>query len=197
MPTALATVTDVEDIAGPVPSASHDRIDRLIAKVSAMVRRYTGQTFDAVEGDVVTIRPRNGYLRLPQRPVTAVTSVTIDATALDPAGYAFTVNGNLSLVNPTLWDLATQGSVEWLWPPVPVTVTYDHGYAEPPLDLSMVVAERVATMWRFGVDGTAAEAIDGYSAHYQRPTGGAWTPEHKMVLDSYRRSGAASLRLSQ
>lgn len=206
---ALASVADVEDITGPVPPAAHERIENLILKVSAVVRRYTGQTFDLVEDDVVTVRPRDGLVRLPQQPVIAVTSVTYAGVSLDPSTYEVTANGYLRPLTPPVWsggwanwtdefDRFTLPAYEFLWPPQPMTVTYTHGYAEPPYDLALVVAERVATMYRFGVENTQAEAIDGYSVHYQKPAhSGPWSEEHKMVLDSYRRSGAASLRLVQ
>lgn len=191
---ALATVDDVADVIGPIPEAAATRVSNLLDKVSASVRRYTGQTFDAVTDDVVRVWPRDGYVRLPQRPVTAVSSVVIYGTAMAEGSYEFTANGYLRPLAPLLWDNGWE-CPDWLWPSTPVTVTYDHGGGSPP-DIALVVAQKAGALYRFGVEGTQAEAIDGYSATYRAPgAGAAWTPDQKMILDSYRRSGLASVRL--
>lgn len=194
---ALASVTDVEDVAGAVPASDHDRIDNLILKVSALVRRYTGQTFDLVEDDEVIVYPRDGIARLPQQPVVSITSIEVSGAALVTTSYTFTENGYITPVIPPAWANWVDGCVEWQWPPNPMTVTYTHGFAETPLDVALVVAERVADVYRFGADSVSSESIDGYSASYARASLSApWAPSHKMILDSYRRSGLASLRLS-
>lgn len=219
-PTPLATLADVVDVAGAIPVADQPRITGLITKVSAMVRRYTKHSFQigAVTGAVSTIHPHDGVARLPNWPVRAIGSVVAAGTAVAATNYEFTANGMLKPIQP-VWSynyLASLGATfeldepynptgapvgDWGWPPVPLVVTYDYGYDAVPDDVALVVAEKVATMYLFGALNVQmhSESIDGYSVQdrYQKPlTTGAWTPEHKMVLDTYRRSGLASVRLT-
>lgn len=208
MTLALASIQDVEAVSKPVPAADAARVVRLIEMVSANVRRYTGQSFTEAT-TTESIQPHDGILRLSRRPVTAVSAVTSNGTTLDADAYTFTENGYVRRT----WDGV---SAAWLhsssldaagelgWPPAPMTVTYTAGYpaGSAPADLSMVIAEKVAVKWISGLrvaEGTASESIDGYSQSFANlahiSAGNAWDPEHKEILDSYRRSGFASLRL--
>lgn len=73
---ALADIADFEDRLGrPLAGAEALRAVRLLEDVSASIRRRTGQTFTAGTSTVV-LSAQRGRLSLPQRPVTAVTSVT-------------------------------------------------------------------------------------------------------------------------
>lgn len=208
--TALATLTDVAAVAQAVPTADQSRVTRLIEIVSARVQRYTGQTITAVAGDVVTITPHDGELRLPQRPVTAVASVVIGGTTIDATLYEAKANGVLKRRAPTAAGVDSQFGFlasgwpvngEWPWPPLATTVTYSHGYATVPDDLAGVVAEVVASRWLGGsrrAEGKTGENIDGYGESWATPRAAmesAWEPEHKDILDSYRRAGFASVRI--
>lgn len=220
MAAPLATLTDVEDVAGTVPVADQARITGLIDKVSATVRRYTGHAFQigTVTGQVDTVHPHDGVVRLPNWPVTAVSSIVAAGTAIGAAEFEFTPAGFLRPVLP-LWTynyLASLGAAFELnepwnptgapvgdigWPPVPLVVTYSYGYTTVPPDVALVVAEKVATMYSFGALNVQArsENIDGYSYtdRYQRPipNRSGWSDEHKAVLDTYRRAGFTTLRL--
>ena len=209
---ALASVSDVEAVSKEVPASSTASVIRLIEMVSARVAKYTGQHFDLVVADSVTITPHDGILRLPQRPVTALTSVTVGSSLLSSTLYTWTSSGIIRRTSPTILAPDSQfGALtgawpvdgEWPWPPIATTVVYTHGYANQdyPADIAMVVAEKVAKKWLSGVreaEGTTSESIDGYAAAYQLShvtAGKAWDPEHKEILDAYRRSKLASLRL--
>jgi hypothetical protein len=202
----LATVDDVAAVSRDVPDADQARVTRLIELVSARVQRYTGQTIEAVADDVVTITPHDGDLRLPQRPVTAISSIVVRGDTLDPTLYTFTAGGVVRRTAPGTAGAGAFGissgwpaSGEWPWPPLATIVTYDHGYATIPDDLVSVVAELAAQSWLGGdraAEGKIGESIDGYSESWYRrasPTT-AWDPAHKAILDSYRRAGFASLR---
>lgn len=213
----LASVEDVEAVAKAVPAADVTRVTRLIEMVSGRVASYTGQDFVQVAGDSITIQPHDGLLRLPQRPVTALTSITVGTTLVASTFYSWESNGVLLRSSPFSWapdsqfDLAGWGNAsrwpidgQFPWPPIPTTVVYSHGYAPGtyPDDVAGVVAEKVAVKWLSGqrnADGTQSEAIDGYHQTFQRlahvSAGSAWDPEHKEILDEYRRSKFASLRL--
>jgi hypothetical protein len=192
----LATVADVEAVSKTVPAGDLTRVNRLIAMVSARVVSYTGQRFDEAS-ETITVYPVDGIARLPQRPVTAVASVVKDGTLLDSSLYAWTANGYLRPVQSTdaAWLLET-------WPSCQLVVTYTHGYAagDLPADVSMVVAEIVAERWLAGsqnAEGLVSESIDGYAAAWGSSSSpaSALSPDHKQVLDAYRRSKFASVRL--
>jgi len=205
---SLATIDDVAAVAQPVPDGDAERVERLLELVTAWVQRYTGQTFFAVENDVVTLTPHDGVLRLPQRPVTAVHSVSIGDSLIAPSQYECDVGGNMRRLSPTAAGIDSQFSGlagswpisgEWPWPPHRTTIDHDHGYTDMPGDLVLVVAEVVAERWLAGpriAERKTGESIDGYSLSWAAGNGPTtWSPPHRQILDSYRRSGFASLRL--
>lgn len=120
------------------------------------------QRLIAVEDDEITLpAPYGWWLDLPQRPVTAVTSVELD-------GEALTVSTDYKLVGSRLWR-----SDGWLTvsatEPIEVTVTYDHGY---PDGHQLLQLARAATLSLIkGVygnpEGAVRVAIDDYSAAYE------------------------------
>jgi len=214
---ALATITDVEAVSSPVPTEDQARVNRLIDMVSMSVVRYTGQRFDE-ETETIVLWPHDGVLRLPQWPVTAIASVAMAGATLATTAYTFTVNGYVNRT-PTIsdwstvngWDLSYlldygYGAYGWpgpvVWPYTPFTINYTHGYPDgtSPDDIAMVVAEVVAGKWLAGASqasGLTSESIDGYAQGWELPRHPeAWSPAHKQILDAYRRSGLASLRLT-
>lgn len=217
--TALATIEDVEAVSRLVPDGDLDRVDRLLDMVSAAVRVYTGQNFDPVDDDIVTILPVDGIVRVPQRPVMAVSSVAQGGAALAPEAYTWTPNGFIRRA----WPMASNWPDDWsegetwtadsgsrfgwwgtdirrrgLWYGGPVTVTYDHGSA--PDDIALVVAEVVAARYLALPEAVsvASKTVAGFQVAYHTPdaTAGLWTGAQKAILDAYRRAGFASLRLT-
>src|SRR5688572_4393625 len=89
----LATTTDLAARLGRALTATEaTRAVPYLADASQRIRTYTRQTFTAEAGDTVVLRPVGMELRLPQRPVTAVNSVTAVGWAgipnlLLPAGF--------------------------------------------------------------------------------------------------------------
>jgi hypothetical protein len=207
-PMALATFSDVEAVGGAIEAADRERTRKLIMMVSAVVRRYTGQDFDHVVDDVVVLHPHDGVVRLPQHPVTAISSLKRHGITIAPSTYEWTENGYIRRIWPLgfvdddspwgdVYDALGLCVIEPLWEPTQLTAVYSHGYTESPPDVALVVAERVATLIAFGALNVQSESIDGYSMHYQKPVKlGAWTPEHLSILNTYRRSTFASVRLT-
>ena len=210
--TALATFSDVEAVTALDLGVDQVHyVERLIELVSAAVVRYTGQAFTQIVDDTITIRPHDGFARLPQHPVTAVSSITVYGQVLDASLYSWAANGVLHTLAVNGWDQMARDA-NWYgwnyipidengWRPYPITVVYTHGYpdGQAPDDVSLVVAEVVAAKLLGGerqANGVISEMIDTYRVQYYKnePTG-AWLPEHKMILDSYRRSKFASVRL--
>ena len=200
----LITQSDVEACLGrPLTAAEEARIDALIAAASALIRTYTGQDFTFVTDDEITLRPVGTHLRLPQRPVTAVTSVV----AVGCAGMAdFTLpSGSWCFDGIDLLDVWPPDSTwivnlpEW-WDdyggPDTYRVVYSHGDAETPavvetVACSMVVAVLVSPTL---VADLASETIGQYSYRFGGDSGGApgamprLTEADKGALKRYRRT---------
>jgi hypothetical protein len=120
---------------------------------SSVVVARTGQTFEAVAGDVVTLDTHfSEDVRLPQRPVTAVTSVVTRHLG-ETTTTARTLNTDYEVRGDRLrWV----GIGTW---PYEVTVTYDHGYAEIPNDVKGATLAVAAEIFD-NPEGLARSAID-------------------------------------
>ena len=61
----LATADDLEARLGrTLTSTEETRAAAYLAEASALIRRYTGQSFDAVTDDTVILRPVGAYLEI-------------------------------------------------------------------------------------------------------------------------------------
>lgn len=117
------------------------------------IRDYLCQQIDVVTNDVITLFGTDTRaMLLPELPVTAVTSITLDG---DPV-TDWTVDdyGVLWRTDPAYWPRGTQ-----------YTVTYSHGYAEVPAILK-VVAFQLARASSTSTPGVKQESIAGYSVTY-------------------------------
>lgn len=106
------------------------RADSMVAYTSAVIRRHTGQVLSPVPGDVVIYgRSPQALLVLPEKPVTAVTEVLVDALALT-GGTDFDWDrwGGLYRLPPRSW---------WSWADH-VQITYDHGWPAGSEELTAV-----------------------------------------------------------
>lgn len=150
------------------------RAGAMLADASALVRDFTRQELTAVTGDTIVLRPVGVLLRLPQRPVTAVTSVsavgTDGSTAGALEGWVWDGRDKISLAcaGPSgPWPLGWRG-------PGPDTyrVVYDHGYAPvPPGVVAVVCAMVLRTLLSPSLTaGMVAERIGSYN--YQLQQGG-------------------------
>ncbi len=178
-----------------------------IDAAKALIQEYTRQTIDQVLGDVTTLdgisrtgqssyagggsanvggagaAGYSGYgfvqtLQLPQTPVNAISSVTVDGVALASTDFFW---------NPTglLWR--PYGFI-WGYQPRAVVVTYDHGYTPTTLPNGFrTVALSVATRIFSNPQGLLKEAMGNYSAMYYstKAAVGALEPEEEKVLDRY------------
>lgn len=193
---ALATVEDLESRLGrDLTDAEALRADALLEDASAKIRRYTRQDFAFVEDDEVVLRGPGGLIRLPQRPVTAVSSVV----AVGGSGVP-----DITLAD-WLWDgLDTirigEGTYvinlpETWWDddgyPGTYRVVYSHGDVEVPAD---VVAVACAMVLRSLTNpslagGVTGETIGPYSYRLDQPGGGlavSMTKADQDDLSAYR-----------
>lgn len=144
---ALATTEDLQARLGiEFTAAEHVRARELLELSSALIRREAGQHISLVEDDVLTIRGTDTQrLRLPERPVGDVTSVTLDGTVIDALGYY--VSGD-ELVRFG-WGSTAFGSPLFGYPSQELVITYTHGYAagDIPGEVVAICLEAVVRVW--------------------------------------------------
>lgn len=180
--TNLATQANLEARLGRSLTATETtRAAAYLTDASAAIRGYTRQTFTAVAGDTVTLHPIGTRLRLPQRPVTAVNSVT----AIGWAGIANLVlpEGSWGWDGIDAIEIAPLSSGIWL--NLPTTelvedladtyeVNYDHGEATVPDDVIAVCCGMVLRVLLSPSpnEGMSAERIGVYSYQFSQQVGG-------------------------
>jgi len=114
---SFATPAELEAFTGGTITDT-PRATALLAYVSDWIRAFSGQTLSQVSGETVVFGQTGvEILFLPQHPVTAVTSVLVDA--VPKTSFGWTRWGNLYLLPQiTYWTFTDH-----------VEVTYDHGFA--------------------------------------------------------------------
>lgn len=200
--TDLATITDVTDRSPRTLSgAEQTRATVLLGDASALIRTYTRQTFTAVSGDVVELRPVGMELRLPERPVTDVNSVVAIgwgglADLTMPAGSWGWDGIDIVKIAPfssQLW--LTLPDVELYGYPDTYRVDYDHGAASVPDDVIAVCCGMVLRVINSpsASEGLNSEKIGEYSYGMQQGGGGTPGPSVRLsevdkdALSFYRR----------
>ena len=171
---ALATISDVEARLGrSLTVAEVPRATAYLADASALFIQRAVQKFEQGESRV-RLFPKDGVVRLIQRPVIAVSEVTdLNGVVID-----FTFDGHQSL-----YDLGSY---------TPVTVTYEHGSITIPADVIAVVAGMVARTLSISPDAAAGvqqQTVGPFSQSYAAWAVGAqvmMSPVEAKVADAYR-----------
>ena len=171
---ALATISDVEArlgrslTVGEIPKAN-----AYLQDASALFIQRAVQKFEVGES-TVRLFPKDGVVRLTQRPVIEVVTVKdIDGVEID-----FTFDGHQSL-----YDLGDRRGI---------TVNYEHGSANIPQDVIAVVAGMVARTLSISPDAAAGvqqQAVGPFSQSYATWAVGAQvmlSPAEVKVADYYR-----------
>ena len=188
----FATVAELEAYTGA--SIATDRARLLLDMASAAIRAHARQTLTQATTTAVFPGTFAEKLVLPERPVTAVTTVIIGDTTLsvdtdwvwDGAHTLYrgtTVDGVLSVNGP---DYLINGWGDWGGPGAQVSVTYTHGFATIP-GVVKGVCLALAARTLGSPDGVNSESVGSYSVSYSR-TGGAVSllDEERALLDRYR-----------
>lgn len=168
----------------------------LLETATAVVQEATGgQRLVQVVGDVMPIMgTTDSWLPLPQLPVTAVTAVTLDGTALTvgTGTNQYQVFGNRlwrsqgwqTQYGYPYWDSFGQGEPWWsfappnfAWPaqqPSLAVVTCTHGYAAgaQQLQLARSAVLSLASSAYSNPSGVSSESIDDYSVSFANPNSG-------------------------
>ena len=203
--TALACVSDVETRLGRTFTGDEaGRVAVLLDDASALIQSYTRQSFSPPAPDTIVLRESAGVVRLPKRPVTAVTSVVLVGLNGTPD---ITVVGwgwdGLDVVDVSGWDSVMVNLPEWLndrsWLPSTYRVTYTHGYATVPADIVALVCAMVGRTMAApsAASGLTSETIGSYSYRTAEPGMGvtvALTASDKALLDAagYRAKAATT-----
>lgn len=199
----LAELVDVEDRLGRDLTPEESRkADALLRDASTVVRNYTRRDF-TTGTTTARYRPRGRKVVLPQRPVTAVTSVksvlsfgtneTVTALAYWswPGGSEVILGDPSLVINGPTWDL--DDSDVW------VEITYTHGFPEVPDDIRTVIANMVLrnlTAPRSGLVDT--EGVGPYQVRYagfvaQGPLG--ISEADRQILNRYRSTVSHTVEL--
>lgn len=171
---ALATIADVEARLGrSLTVAEQSKAAAYLDDASALFTQRAVQKFEVGES-TVRLFPKDGVVRLIQRPVISVDTVLdIDGHEID-----FTFDGHQSI-----YDLGAY---------TPVIVTYQHGSADVPQDVIAVVAGMVARTLSISPDAAAGvqqQSVGPFSQSYASwAVGGQvmMSPAEAKVADAYR-----------
>lgn len=114
----FATATELAERVGhTAPPNDLARWQAALQDVSNLIRSYTGQSLSVVTGESVAMQKTNDHrLFLPEKPITAITSVTVSGVLQAASTYDF-----------TSWALFHVDGSNW---PNGATVVYSHGFAE-------------------------------------------------------------------
>lgn len=182
---ALASIEQLEARLGrAIADDEETRAQALLDDASATVRSYTGQQFSSASS-TQRLSVRNGRVRLPQRPVVAVSAVRDD----DGNALAYRWPGEgAELLCLDAAQLCRCGGRPY------VVVDYDHGYTATPDDIVAVVCNVAGRALGVNVTdaATSQQSISGYSESFG-PVGAAGPvglfSQEIAVLDRYKRVG--------
>jgi hypothetical protein len=148
---ALATIADVEARLGRLLSNPEKaQANAWLADASAIFVQRAVQKFEVSES-TVRLFPRDGVVRLVQRPVIEI----IEVTDIDGVEIEYTFDGHQSL-----YELGSYS---------PVIVEYEHGSANIPDDVVAVVAGMVVRTLQIPADAAAGiqqQAVGPFSQSY-------------------------------
>lgn len=205
MTTTLAELSDVEDRLGrDLTDTETGRTVAALRDASAVVRRYTRRTFTA-ETTTQRLRPVGYTVRLLQRPVTAVTAVSVigdGGTAIPIPAWAWDGGSELWVYGDSEQVINLPEAIADLWAyrtPM-VEVTYTHGFAEIPDDVVAVVAGKAVVALSLPASGggvMSSETADAYSyqlAGFARSGPLGLSQADREILNAYR-PGARSIEL--
>lgn len=183
--------------------AEENRANYLLTVATGLIRQKTKQTISLVTNDVFT-RPGDysERIRLKERPVVSVSSVTLNGTAFVDGTHFYRDGDELVRLN---WNAVFQDSSfglpwsGWGFPWWPLVVTYTHGYAVIPDLVKAICVEAVRRVWT-NPGGVIQESIAGvtttYAPYSAPPAGLLITDAETRELNDFlrRTSGTISLR---
>ena len=166
----LATLDDYANLTGTVVAeADEDRIEALLAMASDAVRLEAQQTIEEATYEDVVLFPWEGIAYFPERPVTAVGSVTVnlgltDEKVLTEADYRWTPGGK---GRPAMLIKQFAERDDYWRVGDRLTVTYDAGWETVPAPLiAAVVAMTKSIVDRQGGQAVVSTTTGPFSVTY-------------------------------
>lgn len=153
---AFCTIADLEATLQVTIGTPNASATAAITAASAAIQNYCRQRIEQVAADVLTLTvpPVRQTILLSEQPVTTISSVVEDGTALVVGtDYRWTAAGVLTRVGRP-WCSLWQG----------VVVTYTHGYSTIPDDLKAVCVQAAARAYRAGLGSAATGGVPGIQA---------------------------------
>lgn len=182
-PIDLTTLADVKLFLGETSSASDGILALLITAASQYVATYCNRVFQSATYSEVYDGTGTSILLLRQKPVTAVTSVTVTGTAWNATASIYANGYTFDGINGVLYGM---GGNYFPYIRRSVQVVYVAGYAVIPTDLSEAVNEMVADKFKRRSNiGVAARQIAGETISY---TSGDVPKLAQRTLDLYQRA---------
>lgn len=191
----LAEITDlIERLGRDLTDGEVIRSAAVLRDASAAFRRAAGNQIISQETSTISVAPYGGRIRLPQYPVTAISSVVNTAsqavTFVWYLGWYEVVVDSSALLNS--WEIEP---FRYSTPTVPVTVTYTHGYDPVPDDVIGVVCSLATRALGQTPDagGIVQEALGGYSYSVGSAAaqgGFGMLDSERAIAESYRRPAA-------
>ena len=155
----LAAAADLSTRGVDVSSA--DLVAEMLAVASAIVRgACQSPVLETTSTVTLWSVDEDRYLDLPGKPVTAVSSVTLDGDVLDTTDY--------KLVHGRLWRLSGWG---YTCEPTEVEITITHGFTAVPSEIKHLVCDLAILGIKAAADGAlsggiVAERIDDYAVTF-------------------------------
>ena len=200
----LVGISDVTDRLPSAVSVEEKRVAALIRDASATVRRFTKRDFTVTQ-TTVGIRPIGHKIKLPQKPVLAVASITVrlpnSLTDTTIPGWYWDGSDEIWLTDGgAIINLAEELMFAMEWETPMCYVTYTHGDAIVPDDVVGVVCSMVTRLITApGLGGVISESVGEFSYRLsdtaaQGPMG--LTDAEKKILQTYipRKTATAELR---
>ena len=160
----LATYLQVE-------GSPTDSMDLAVELGSGIVTGHVGQSFESASyTQLLPVAVGDYTVELPQRPVTAVASVTLPVAGLLDSDESMWL-GVSAVVQLDVYESTA-------------TVAYTAGYAEIPNDVKAVALAVAARVYQNPVDART-EQIDDYSVTYAAGSGGGVNAVERRILRRY------------
>lgn len=186
MATQLATLAQVKDYIGNTADASDDALlTRLISAASDQIERACNRVF----GSAVYSEARDGsglnFMVFSNRPVIAISSVTVDGVAIPQSANAAAAGWVLA----SSWKVALRGGYTFRQGIQNVSVIYTAGYATVPADLTQACCLLVGLAYkerdRMGI---SSKTVGGENISF---TNDDLPPSVQSVIHNYRNVYAA------
>lgn len=165
---AFATADDLEARLGVTFTPSETtQADAFLDDATAYLQAEIGQLIEAGTATYTTRWRGDGPIRLPQSPVTGITSVELNGAATTDFDF---IDQELHLQG--WWGGETRFDGPWTGTYIDVTVTFTYGYAAVPAELktwALALASQMmasAAGGSLGMPSVRSETIDDYSVSY-------------------------------